>query len=155
MTKTQFANSIIAEATKLNASPELLEALTTLTNEYKTSGKKDAEPTREKFITIDDIEYQWCTRHEVYEIKSNFKPNGHDCILATAEWTNYSKDIKKLNADLMNAALEGKGTKNIANDIKTATEARAARYDIDTSIEKFPNLENYNYDAKIYLESEV
>lgn len=114
MTKKEFADSIIAEATKFNASQELLDALTNLTNEYKSSGKKNSIPEHPPILDDNgNIAELWCIKHLQYEPIDGFakstkgKTGYHNkCKVADLQWKDFLAQIKVLNKELGEAIIE-------------------------------------------------
>ena len=156
MTKAQMN----AKATELlsahKANKALTKAMTALFDEYMKTAKGTAEK-REKLITVDGNEYQWCNRHEVYEPLVNFaegkKGNG-SCKLAAVAWNNLSRQVREIEGKLSKALDDEdfEAAAAVNKELKSLKDIRAGRYDFDANALQFPDIEDYDYDYNHFIQ---
>jgi len=150
MTKTQLKTEALNLLNEHKANKKLVEAITTLMASYTAS--KSNKVIREKMITIDDEQFVWCNRHEVYEPIINFSKGEKSdcCILAHTVWNDLGKQVTKLSDDLTTKAIEGEDVQEIAAELKSKKELRGGKYNFIDDKVKFPEIENYIYDDKLF-----
>ena len=136
MTKPQLRDTVLSTLSEHNADKELTDAIAKLLQEYTAT----KTTRKEKFITIDDNQYQWCVRHQKYEPLQNFKSEKErDCMIAYKRWTDLGKIVKEKEKAFLEATkgddidLIHQARKELA-DAKTA---RAARYNIEDDYQEY------------------
>jgi len=152
MTKVQLRNEALELLVTHKASKKLSDAVTELLEQFVKTSRKDTVK-RDKVITIDNIEYAYCNRHEVYEVITNFKKEKNDrisdeCLLAITVHRDLTKQLKVLNDELMTKAINGEDVSELAKDIKNLKEIRGGRYDYEANSLQFAEVKDYNYDSK-------
>jgi len=155
MTKIQMKNEALALLTEHKANKKFTESMTALLEAYTASAKKDTF-IREKLITMNGVELQWCNRHEVYEVTRNFKNDkSPECKLAAKHWGELGKQVKALNDKLMAKALEGEDIQEIAVELKELREIRAGRFDMAGNVLQYADVAGYDYDAIAFTDEDI
>ena len=143
MTKKQLSNALVELAAGYKVPKEFIEKMNKTLDEFNSRANRDAEK-REKFITVDGKDYQWCLRHQVYEPVTNFKPNSKysDCKLAMKSWAAKGKVVAKLQKELLEKAAAGEDVQEVAQNLKEAKELRAGRYNQEDDWNQFQSDES-------------
>lgn len=162
MTKTQMSTEAARLLNEHKANKALTTAMTELFEQYMATAKGTAEK-REKVITVDNNEYVWCNRHEVYEPSTNFNKESDrkggqkfqdSCRLATKHWSQLGKEVKvlqdKLDKALDEENYEVAGTTN--KELKEAKEVRSGRYNHEANTLQYPDIEDYIYDYSLFIQ---
>jgi len=156
MTKNQIKVEALSLAVTHKANKALTKALTELFEEYAKTGKLDSVK-REKLITINKVNYQWCNRHEVYELTTNFKnEKSPECKLATKYWSYLGTKVKDIQTKL-DATIEAEKydeIKAIKHELDDAKALRGGRYDFDANSLQFAEIADYSYDKELLMSDE-
>ncbi len=147
MTKIQMKNAALSLATEHKANKKLTAALTELFDLYTKTGKLDSVK-REKLITHNGSDYQWCNRHEQYEPLENFKNDkAPECKLATKYWNYLGSKVKEAQDHLDKLIDDEKydEIKPAKLAAETTKATRGGRYDFDANALQFTDLPNYYY----------
>lgn len=149
MTKLELSTAVSSVMAEHKAPKKLIEEMNALMADFLKSGKAEKKAEFIRQFEFDGNIYNWCVRHEKYEIISNFNPKDmNNCLLHKPRITALTKIVVGLQNELQEAAEMGAdNVKEIALELKNAKEIRGARYDINADKADFPSVEGYDYDA--------
>jgi len=154
MTKIQMKNAALSLAAEHKANKKLTAALTELFDTYTKTGKLDSVK-REKLITKDGRDYQWCNRHEQYEPLENFKNDkAPECKLATTYWKYLGKQVTEAQEALDKLIDDEKydEIKPAKLYLEAARATRGGRYDFEANALQFADIENYYYSTENFIQ---
>jgi len=152
MTKVELSKAVAAVLGEHKAPKKLIEDLNSLMADYVKSGKGEKAPEFIRQFEFEGDIYNWCVRHEKYEIVSNFNPKDmNNCLLHKPRITALTKIVVGLQNELQEAAEMGaENVKEIALELKTAKEVRGSRYNIEQDKIDFPDVAGYDYEALVF-----
>jgi len=147
--KTEVLNVLNTHDTGSKKHAALTEALTTLLESFVSQKKATEIP---KHITIDKVNYIYCSKHQVYEVATNFKNEKSEaCLLAVAVWNDYSVQIKESKALEQTMITDQNFADLPTQNARTLslTADRKSVYNMDENDVDFKDVEGYDYNAEV------
>ena len=147
--KTEVLNVLTTHDTGSKKHAALTVELTALLESFVSQKKATEIPKQYSFAGVD---YIYCSKHQVYEVATNFKSEKSEaCLLAVAVWNDYSAQIKESKASEQTMITEQNFTDLPMMNALTLslTAARKSVYDMDQNDVDFKDVDGYDYDAEV------
>ena len=153
--KTEVLNVLTTHDTGSKKHAALTEALTTLLESFVSQKKGTEIP---KYYSFAGINYIYCSKHQVYEVETNFKNEKSEaCLLAVAVWNDYANQIKESKA-LEQTMITDQNFADLPTQnalTLSLTADRKSVYNMDENDVDFKDVEGYDYDVEVIKPADV